>query len=769
MRAIGRSACLAAVVLALALDVAHERLPADEPRIVTPRQKSDRPRVRHPEFLEQYAATYRFSLGRPANVQITRAGDAVLFLRSPPRSFVRDLYEFDTDTGTERVLATAQKLLGGAEEQLTGEEKARRERMRLASRGIATYELSRDGRRVLVPLSGRLFVVDRAAGDVKELRSSVGDALDARFSPDGQQVACVRNGDLYVLDVDTGTERRLTEGATETLTHGLSEFVAQEEMGRMHGYWWSPDSRSLVYQETDTSEVETLHIADPAHPERPAQSWRYPRPGKVNAAVRLGLVSAAGGPTRWIEWDRAAFPYLATVVWDEMAPPVILVQNRNQTLELLLAVDPANGATSELLREQDEAWLNLDPGALQWLPSGKGFLWSTERSGAWQLELRSRDGRPLGPLTSPDFNYRHVLGIDEDQGTVFIAAGANPTQAHVYRVPLDTERVQEAVVPKGEDSLRRQPERLTREPGVHGGVVAAERGTYVLTTQTLESDPRHTVYRRDGTEIGLLKSVAQTTPLPPRVELCTVGATPRMHAAIVRPSDFKPGRKYPVIVSVYGGPHSQMVVASRGHYLLDQWLAEQGFIVVSLDGRGTPARGRDWERVIKGNLIDAPLADQVAGLRALGAKYAELDLSRVGIYGWSFGGYFAAMAVLREPEVFRAGVAGAPVTDWLDYDTHYTERYLGLPSQNERGYEASSVLTYAKELRRPLLIVHGTADDNVYFLHSVRLADALFRAGRDFDFLPLSGLTHMVPDPVVTRSLYTRIAEYFLAHVAGEQ
>ncbi len=709
--------------------------------------------IKHPEFLEQYAATYRFSLGRPASIEITRDGSAVLFLRSGPRSFVRDLYEFDTKTASERVLVTAEKLLQGASEELTEEEKARRERMRLAARGIATFELSRDGRRVLVPLSGRLFVVERATGGIKELKSEAGDALDPRFSPDGLRVACVRNGDLYVIDIETGKERRLTEGANETLTHGLAEFVAQEEMARMHGYWWSPDSESLVYQETDTSGVETLHIADPAHPERPAQSWRYPRPGKNNAVVRLGLVAAAGGATRWIDWDRATYPYLATVAWEDKSPLTLLVQNRTQTVELLLTANPATGATLNLLREDDSAWLNLDAGMPHWLPSGDTFLWTTERGGGWQLDLRNGQGSFVDRLADAESNYRRLLGVSESSQSVFIAAGSEPTQTHVFRLSYDV-------------GIEGEPQRLTTEPGVHSAVVAAGSGAYVLSSQTFGADPQFTVYDHHDKKIGELKSVAETTPLPPRIELVELDDDLDLRAAVIRPSDFVAKKKYPTIVSVYGGPHSQMVVASRSRYLLDAWLAEQGFIVVSIDGRGTPARGRAWERAIKGNLIDIPLADQVTGLKALAAKFPEIDLARVGIYGWSFGGYFSAMATIRAPDVFRAGVAGAPVTDWLDYDTHYTERYMGLPAENEAGYKASSVLTYAGELRRPLLVVHGTADDNVYFLHSVRLADALFRARREFDFLPLSGLTHMVPDPVVTRSLYTRIAEYFLEHVA---
>ncbi|MBI2827618.1 MAG: DPP IV N-terminal domain-containing protein [Planctomycetia bacterium] len=746
----GFARCAAATLVALAL---ARVAVADEAADGARGTARARPVVKNPEFLEAYAATYRFTHGRPAAIEVSRRGDAVFFLRSGPRSFVRDLFEFDTATGKERLLATAAKLLGGGEDKLTAEEQARRERMRLAARGIATYEVSQDGSRVLLPLSGRLFVVERATGAATEMSSKAGAAIDPRFSPDGKFVACVRDGDVYVTEIYAGVERRLTEGATETLTHGLAEFVAQEEMDRMHGYWWSPDSRVLAYQETDTSAVETLYIADPAHPERPAQSWRYPRPGKNNAQVRLGVVSVSGGPTRWIDWDREAFPYLAGVTWEPGAPLTVLVQNREQTLELLLTVDAESGRTTELLRETDPAWVNLDESVPKWLATGEEFLWSTERRGGWQLELRARDGALVRELTPVDLNYRRLLGIDQQARLAYAAAGENPTEMHVYRVLLGD---------KGGP-----PERLTREPGLYTAAISEEGGAYVVSGNTLAGAISQMAYRRDGTPIGELKNVAEKPPFQPNVQLAEVGDAPRMHAVLVRPADFQKGRKYPVVVSVYGGPHSQMVLASRSRYLLDAWLADQGFIVVSLDGRGTPARGRAWERAIKGNLIDVPLADQAEGLAALAAKYPEVDSGRVGIFGWSFGGYFTAMAVTRRPDVFRAGVAGAPVTDWLDYDTHYTERYLGLPRRNEKGYEASSVLTYAADLRRPLLIVHGTADDNVYFLHSVRLADALFRAGREFDFLPLSGLTHMVPDPVVTRQLYTRIAEYFLEHLAA--
>ncbi len=706
------------------------------------------------DFLRRYAETYRFTHGRPASIRVTPTEDAVLFLRSGPRNFVRDLYAFDPRTGEEQVVLTAEKLLGGEAESLTAEEKARRERMRLAARGIASYDVSKDGARLLVPLSGRLFVVERSTGVVTELKSDAGYPLDSQFSPDGKSVACVRNGDLYVIDIASGEEQRLTTGATETLSHGLAEFVAQEEMGRMHGYWWSPDSRTIAYQETDVSQVEELFISDPANPGTPPESWRYPRPGKTNAAVRLGVIPATGGDTRWVAWDRDTYPYLAAVTWDEGAPLTIVVQNRRQTDELVFMIADGSTATTELLRERDDVWLNLDEGLPRWIDDGKAFLWSSERSGTWQLELRDRAGKLLGPLTTPELGYRGLVALLEDRREAIVAAGENPTEQHLYRVSLDA----------GHPRVTR----LTESAGIHNGVWSERGGLFVQTSVTLRDAPQYEVRRGEGQLVGALAQHAEAPGFTPNVELTRAGNDPELHAAIVRPQQFDPAQRYPVIVSVYGGPHGQTVVASSGKYLFDQWIADHGFIIVSIDGRGTPARGRDFERAIRGDLITLPLADQVRGLEALAARYPEMDLQRVGIYGWSFGGYFTAMALLQRPDVFRAGVAGAPVVDWADYDTHYTERYLGLPEENPNGYRHSNVLTHAGKLQGKLLLVHGTADDNVYFQHSVKLTDALFRAGQEFEFLPLRGLTHMTPDPVVTERLYGRMIEYFERHLADQ-
>lgn len=712
------------------------------------------------DFLTAYAETNRFRSGHPRAIEVLRDGSGVLFLRSPARSFEGTLYFFDAASGEERALLTAADLLRGAGEELTAEERARRERMRLTASGIASYRVSHDGARVLVPLSGRLFLVDRARagqeGSVRELESTAGAAVDPRFSPDDTKIAVVRDGDLYVIDVATGEERRLTTRPSAEVENGLAEFVAQEEMGRMRGFWWSPDGRSIAYQQTDTSGMERMHILDPMHPEREAAEWPYPRPGRQNASVRLGVIAASGGPTRWIEWDTERYPYLASVAWAQGAPLTVLVQSRDQHDEVLYTVDPATGALRELLAEHDDAWINLDQTVPRWIDGGARFLWSSERSGDHRLELRSADGQLVRELTGEGFGYRALLAVDEERGEAWVRASAEPSETHVWRVPLSGEG---------------EPVRESEERGEHDAVVGHGAALFVHTKHTADGVQASVVRRRGGETVGTLGSAAEAPPFSPSLSFETVGER-ELRAVIVRPRDFEEGVRYPVILYVYGGPHHRNVTATANAYLLSQWYADHGYVVVSIDGRGTPARGRAWERAIDGDFISAPLDDQVDGLQALAAAHPEMDLERVGVWGWSFGGYFSAMAVLRRPDVFRAGVAGAPVSEWRDYDTHYTERYLGLPEAAdapEGPYRRSSVLTYAVEApaaeHRPLLVIHGTADDNVYFSHALKLQNALLRAGRPADLLALSGLTHMVPEPLVMRRMHERMLGFFEAHL----
>jgi dipeptidyl-peptidase-4 len=706
-----------------------------------------------PGFLQQYAATYRFRLGRPGGIKPAPDGKTVFFLRSGPRSFQKTLYAYDVETGSERALLTAPTLLHGAEETITLDERARRERRRIATRGITSYQLSKDGRRILVPLSGRLFVHEISDDSTREVDVGPDPVAVPKLSPDASRIAYTRAGEVYVVAIDGGAPRQLTHGAGGTVTNGLAEFVAQEEMGRHQGFWWSPDSTHLAYQQTDTVGVEILAIMDPTNPQRPPHRWPYPRTGTTNAEVRLGVVAVTGGPTTWVDWDRDRYPYLTTVKWAENAPLTILVQNRRQTEEVLLEVAPDTGATRTLLVERDEAWLDLDQRMPKWLADGSAFLWTTVRNGARQLELRGRDGSLRRAITPQHAGLRGLVHLDDERGVVYAAVSPDPTETHLHRYPLD---------PQGPT-----PTRLSETPGSHGAVFSKHGAIFVHTFSGTAGDT-WTVRRAEGEVVGELVSLAEAPSFGPdlsaTIDYVTVGSPP-LYAVIIRPRDFEPRRKYPVIVSVYGGPGSQTVRKGSSRYVFNQWIADHGYAVVSIDGRGTGGRGRAWTRTVKGDLIDIPLRDQADALQQLGKQFDFLDLSRVGIYGWSFGGYFSAMAVMRQPDVFHAGVAGAPVVDWLDYDTYYTERYMGLPQDNPSGYEAANVLTWAGDLSRPLLVIHGTADDNVYFMHSLKLADALFRAGRDFELLPLSGFTHMVPDPIVTERLYTRIMRFFDEHV----
>jgi dipeptidyl-peptidase-4 len=692
------------------------------------------------KLLADAAATLNFRLGLPTPLAIAPDG-AVLFRRTPPRAFAADLLELAPD-GRVRTLATVAELLGSAEEKLSDAEKARRERTRTATRGVVDIGLSEDGLTVMVPLGGMFYLIDRRTG-ARTRVDPAGPAYDPQLAPDGTAIAFVRDGDLWVV-ARTGAPRRLTK-RPEGFEYGVAEFVAQEELGRRRGLWWSPDSRSIAFQRTDLRPVDTLYVADPRNNDRPPVPFRYPRAGRPNAVVDLGVISVAGGAPRWLAWDLARYPYVADVQWPKRGPLSALVLDRDQHEVALLAFDPKTGASRALVTERDDAWINVNTGAPKWLDDGSGFLWLTESRGdAWTLEHRGPDGALVRALTEPALGLRGLVGLEP--GAAIVEASTRPTHQDLWRVPL----------------AGGAPTRITDGSGVANGI--AKHGTLVVDL-ALEAGGR-AAYAVTGSQRRELPAVAERPSLVPTTVLETVEIGGRTHhVAITRPRALDRARRYPALLRVYGGPHAVTVLAARDSYVMDQWYADAGFIVVRSDNRGTPHRGRAWERSILKDLVTIPLDDQVAALQAIGARHAELDLQRVGIFGWSFGGYMAAMAALLRPDVFHAAVAGAPVTDWALYDTAYTERYMKTPQANPEGYRATSALTHAAKLARPLLLIHGTTDDNVHLAHTLALIEALYIAAKRAEVITLSA-THMVPDPKLNLAREQVQVDFFRQHLA---
>ena len=695
-------------------------------------------------FLTAYTETSRFTLGHPIPLAITPDG-TVLFRRTPPRSRVADLYALDARTGAERKLAAADTLLAGEGEELSDAERARRERTRTSTRGVVDVDVARDGKTALVPLGDRVFVVDVATGKAREVAVGDGYPYDPRLAPDGKTVAFVRDGEVWLAGVDGRAPRQLTRGAGGAIEHGVAEFVAQEELDRTRGYWWSPDAATILYQRSDATAVDTLYVSDPRHPEKAPVPFRYPRPGRPNVDVGLALIAAAGGEPRPVTWDRARWPYVADVTWEAGAPLTLVVLDRDQVEVGVLRVDVATGTTTVLHSERDDAWINLAKGSPRWLADGAGFLWLSEQPGDWVLELRGPDGALVRRLTEPGFGVRSIAGIDDKRGVAWVVAGPTSIEDHVWQVPLDGGA----------------PTAATSGGGVHSA--KSDHGVTVIVSLGRDGGMSARAVTADGAVE--VRGDAEPPAYQPTTELGTVEAGGlTFHTAITRPRTFERGRAYPVLVKVYGGPHARTVLDTRRAYLLDQLYADAGFVVVRIDNRGTPARGRAWERAVLKDLASIAVADQVAALRALGARHPELDLDRVGVFGWSFGGYMAALLVLQHPDLYKAAVVGAPVSDWALYDTAYTERYMKLPDANPDGYKKANVLTYAEKLERPMLVIHGITDDNVHFAHTLALIEALYLAGKRAEVVTLSS-THMVPDPKLALAQERIQLDFFRRHL----
>ncbi|MER5658276.1 prolyl oligopeptidase family serine peptidase [Streptomyces sp. NPDC002131] len=687
-------------------------------------------------FPRRSARTQRFTSGAPRAFTVAPDGSRVVFLRSSSGTDrANQLWVLDVAENRERPAADPAALLGGATERLPAAERARRERSREGGAGIVGYATDTAVELASFTLSGRLFTAELRAGTARELRVP-GPVIDPRPSPDGRLVAYVAGGALRVVEADGEGDRALAEPESPagegSVSYGLAEFIAAEEMGRSRGFWWSPESDSLLVARVDDSPVRRWWISDPARPESEPQRVAYPSAGGANAEVRLFVIGVDGSRTE-VSWDRARYPYLAHAHWSAAGAPLILVQARDQRSQLFLAVDPASGSTRMVHADEDPTWLDLFPGVPCWSPGGQ-LVRIADEGGARVLAFGER------PLTGAQLHVRAVLDVSADD--VLVAASAGEAAALPETGEVHVYRVNELGV-----------ERLSQEPGVHSAVRAG--GVTVLVSSALD---------RPGTQVQVLRgpkspttvtSHAEHPGLSPRVTL-TQGGARKIPCAVLMPTDYDGDNPLPVLMDPYGGPHGPRVLAAHNAYLTSQWFADQGFAVVVADGRGTPGHSPAWEKAIRDDFT-VTLDDQVEALHALAERF-PLDLSRVAIRGWSFGGWLAGLAVLRRPDVFHAGIAGAPVTDWRLYDTHYTERYLGDPATNTAVYAGSSLVTdeglsAPAAPHRPLMLVHGLADDNVVAAHTLRLSSALLAAGRPHEVLPLSGVTHMTPQETVAENL----------------
>lgn len=649
-------------------------------------------------FPRQAALTGAFRHGLPRSFRIV--DDGVLFLQSEGgRDPVLSLWHWSRDSGQlVRVLA------GDVDGELSAAELAHRERVRESATGITAFDTAAG--RIVADVGGRITQWDLAGGPRPVAEAAGG--FDPRLSPDGRWISWVADGALLVKAWEGGAPRVLADDPDPAITWGVADFIAAEELDRTRGYWWLPDATGLIVQRTDESGVDLWHHLDLSDPSRPPRPQRYPAAGSANAEVHLWRVPLDGRPQRL---GLGEFEYLATA-----SPTLISTLDRSQE-----TLTVRTGAGEVLAAMRQRPWIDLCPGLPAVNRAGQLLLWEdgTHR----RLTV---DEHPVSP---EDAQLRSVVAVVDDG--VYVTLSPRPSEVRVAFVPWS-----------GECHY------LTPPDAVASAVVA--KGLMVISQTDWRGPTTTTVRDRAGTVLTTLPDRSEAPMVTPEPMLLSDG--PGVQIAVLFPRDRED--RLPIVMAPYGGPHAQRVVAGRNAYLSAQHLADQGFCVVIADGRGTPGQNPAWEHAIAGDLAGAALDDQVAAVSEVVARFGDrVDASRVGIMGWSFGGYLAALAVLRRPDVFAAAIAGAPVTEWRMYDTAYTERYLGDPTADAAPYDTSSLLPLADRLERPLLLIHGLADDNVFPAHTFRLSQALFEAGRAHEVLPLAGVTHMAARPDVAENL----------------
>jgi dipeptidyl-peptidase-4 len=660
-----------------------------------------------------------------------------------------ELWQVDALTGQrEKLVSAAELIKQGSDEPLR----------------IESYAFSVDGRRLLIfaesqqvwraRTKGRYYVFDYPTRRLFPVSNAEGWQMFAKFSPDGRQVAFVRDNDIYVADLASGEEQRLTFDGSETIINGTTDWVYEEELGLRDAFRWSPDGSKLAYWRFDQSPIRTYWLVDamPLYPE--LNGVRYPKAGEANSTVRVGAVELASGATTWFDIGSDEDIYIARMEWAASSDEVVIQRlNRHQSQLDLLLGDANTGQTSLLFSERDEAWINVN-NDLHWIDGGQGFTWTSDRDGFSHVYLYDRSGRMVRQLTRGNWDVTAFHGVHEAEDRIFFtAASESPITRTVYSASLD-----------GGDMTR-----LAGGRGTHSARFSPDFAFFTDTYSSIGTPPVTRLRRvADGSEVRVLEDNAELAGKLEGLDLrepefFTVQADDGslLNAWIMKPRDFDPGKTYPLLLYVYGGPGSQTVRDSWGgtRYLWHQMLVRDGILVASVDNRGTGARGREFEKQVYLRLGQLETADQLAAIRQLG-DLPYVDAPRIGIWGWSYGGYMALMTSLLGGEQVAAAIAGAPVTSWELYDTIYTERFMRTPQENPEGYAIGAPLSHAEGLEGELLIIHGTADDNVHPQNTLKMIAELEQAGKQFDMRLYPGQRHGVRGRVLSVNLYEMMTRF---------
>jgi dipeptidyl-peptidase 4 len=699
-------------------------------------------------------------------LQLSPDGSRVTYLKEKDGQKDRlDLWEYGINDGQHRLLVDSD-LISSHEETLSDEEAGRRERQRTAAlSGILEYSFAPCGDALLFPIAGKLFylALNDAPIAAREVAAGASPVTDASVSPDGAHVAYVRDQNLFLFDLVAGQEVQLTHDGGNAIKNGMAEFIAQEEMDRSQGYWWAPDGSHIAFARIDESPVEVTQRFEIAADNVTTYLQRYPAAGQANVLVSVGVISIHSREITWIDFGAETDVYLARVDWLPDGKSIALQREaRSQRRLDLIFSDISTGQSRNILSETSETWVDLHH-ELSFLKGSREFVWQSARSGYQHLYLYSNEGRLIRPLTYgewnvDDFRHRAIKAIDEASRLIyFTATEKSPTERHLYRTSLDTE-------------TPAQVSRVTQDAGLHTVIMSSDARVYVDSFNSNSQPTCVSLFASDGTlKAALLPNRLDAThPDAPYLAENSVGEIGTLAASdgqllyyrIYKPAHFDPAKRYPAIVDVYGGPGVQRVLDNWSGSSFTQILTRAGYVVFQLDNRGTAHRGTRFQAPIHGRLGEIEVIDQCTGARWLASR-SYVDPTRIGVWGWSYGGYMTLMMMFKAPEVFRAGVSGAPVTDWLIYDTHYTERYLGKPQDNTTGYAVSSVLSYADKLRGNLLLIHGMADDNVLFLNSTKLYRHLQDLGKPFEIMLYPGAKHGLIRQNDGRHAYQTILKFF--------